>query len=114
MSTANGAQGGVERFRKHLERMEQKLAAELKRLEEAPHFGSDVDGLEEEAEETEATGVSLGIRETVRKRVELVREALRKLEEGRYGICERCGEKIDEKLLLIDPESELCRRCKVR
>lgn len=38
--------------------------------------------------------------------------ALRKLEEGRFGICDSCGELIGKKRLEARPETTLCIQCK--
>jgi len=48
--------------------------------------------------------------ETLRK----IDEALRKLNEGTYGICEDCGEKIDEERLKILPFAIYCIDCQER
>lgn len=94
--------------------VERELARETKALAETPDFGSDVDGLEEEAEETEAIGVNLSIENVFKGRLELVREALRKMDEGTYGVCERCKQEIELELLQVVPESELCKACKAK
>ncbi len=41
-------------------------------------------------------------------------EALRKLEQGTYGICEECGEEITEERLKILPFAIYCRECQER
>jgi len=38
-------------------------------------------------------------------------EAIRKIDEGTYGICEDCGEEISEKRLLVLPAATLCVDC---
>jgi hypothetical protein len=37
--------------------------------------------------------------------------AMRKLNEGRYGICESCRGRIEEKRLLTLPASRICSKC---
>ncbi len=39
--------------------------------------------------------------------------ALRKLEEGSYGICEECGDEISEARLKVRPVTTLCINCKM-
>ncbi|MEW6674891.1 MAG: TraR/DksA C4-type zinc finger protein [Nitrospirota bacterium] len=46
-------------------------------------------------------------RETLLK----IDEAIRKLDEGTYGICEDCGEKISEQRLKVLPFAIYCRDC---
>jgi RNA polymerase-binding transcription factor DksA len=41
-----------------------------------------------------------------------VERALRKVEHGTYGVCERCGEPIADDRLEAIPEARLCIRCK--
>jgi DnaK suppressor protein len=44
--------------------------------------------------------------------LESIDNALRQAQDGRYGICERCGEPIDPARLEVVPEATLCVRCK--
>ena len=41
-----------------------------------------------------------------------VRDALRKILEGTYGICERCGKPIEEERLEAIPTCRYCKTCK--
>ena len=41
-----------------------------------------------------------------------IEKALRKIEDGSFGICEECGEEISIKRLEARPETNLCIRCK--
>jgi DnaK suppressor protein len=54
----------------------------------------------------------LRIRERERNLITKIREALEKIEEGTFGICERCGEPISEKRLEARPVTTLCIKCK--
>ena len=101
-------------FKRKLETLKFALEKEIKDLGGTPDFGSDVDSFEEEAEEAEAVGVNLGIGSVVKERLRRVREALRKIEDGTYGVGERCKNDIERELLNIDLESELCRECKAQ
>ncbi|MHB8881160.1 MAG: TraR/DksA family transcriptional regulator [Thermodesulfovibrionales bacterium] len=47
-----------------------------------------------------------------RKHMLEIDEALRKIREGTYGICEECGEEISEKRLSVMPAATLCISCK--
>jgi DnaK suppressor protein len=48
---------------------------------------------------------------THRKLMYNIDEAIRKIAEGTYGICEECGEEISEKRLLVLPTATLCVDC---
>jgi DnaK suppressor protein len=54
----------------------------------------------------------LRIRERERKLITKIREALTRIEEGNFGVCERCGEEISEKRLEARPVTTLCINCK--
>ncbi len=49
---------------------------------------------------------------SVQGMLRMVEDALRKLETGRYGICERCGQPIGIERLRALPFATLCIRCK--
>ena len=54
----------------------------------------------------------LRIRERERNLITKIREALERINEGTFGICERCGEPISEKRLEARPVTTLCIKCK--
>jgi len=41
-----------------------------------------------------------------------VEDALKRIEEGKYGICEVCGEEIDVNRLKLRPVTTMCIKCK--
>jgi DnaK suppressor protein len=56
----------------------------------------------------------LRIRDRERKLITKIKEALERIEDGTYGLCEACGEPIGEKRLLARPVTTLCIECKAR
>lgn len=54
----------------------------------------------------------LRIRDRERKLISKIQEALKKIENGTYGICERCGKEIDEERLKARPVASYCAECK--
>ena len=54
----------------------------------------------------------LRIRDRERKLISKIREALQRIEDGEFGICESCGEEIDAKRLEARPVTTLCIDCK--
>jgi len=56
--------------------------------------------------------MSLRIRDRERELVLKIEEALTKIEEGTFGLCEMCEEPIDIKRLEAQPIAEMCIRCK--
>ena len=54
----------------------------------------------------------LRIRDRERKLITKIKDALDRLEQGTFGICEECGEEISEKRLIARPVTTLCIECK--
>ncbi len=54
----------------------------------------------------------LRIRDRERKLIVKIQEALRRIEDGEFGICETCGEEIGEKRLEARPVTTQCIDCK--
>jgi len=54
----------------------------------------------------------LRIRDRERRLISKVKEALERIEQGTFGICEECGEEISEKRLNARPVTTLCIDCK--
>lgn len=55
---------------------------------------------------------TLRIRDRERKLIGKIKEALERIENGTYGICESCEEEISEKRLKARPVTTLCIDCK--
>ena len=56
----------------------------------------------------------LRIRDRERKLIPKIKDALERIENGTYGICEECGEEISEKRLESRPEATMCIVCKTK
>ncbi len=54
---------------------------------------------------------SLQLAEAERKHLFFLDDAIRRLEEGKYGICEKCGCEIPKQRLKAIPEAENCIEC---
>ena len=110
----NFSETQLEQFAVILYEEEEKINKELSRIKNtSSDFGSDVDGFDEESDESEEIGNILSVKEALQERKKRIEKALRKIKEKKYGFCESCEKQIEEKLLLIDPESELCKECKI-
>lgn len=55
---------------------------------------------------------SIRLRERERKLLAKIEEALERIKEGTYGICDSCGEEIKEQRLRARPVTTLCIHCK--
>lgn len=55
---------------------------------------------------------TLRLRDRERKLIKKIQSALKRLEEGHYGICDECGEEISIPRLKARPVTKLCIHCK--
>lgn len=56
--------------------------------------------------------LSLRLRDRELVLLKKIDKTLKKIDEGEFGVCERCGEEIGVKRLEARPVAELCIRCK--
>jgi DnaK suppressor protein len=56
--------------------------------------------------------IELRKRDRERKLIKKIQEAIKRTEDGTYGICEFCDEEITEDRLQVRPETTLCISCK--
>jgi DnaK suppressor protein len=54
----------------------------------------------------------LRIRDRERKLIEKIKEAIDRIDNGQFGVCELCGKEIGEKRLMARPVTTLCIECK--
>ena len=100
----------VNQEKQELLRERQEVLDQLAHLKEYMLAEVDVEPDEGDAEivEREKNAVLIGVLERKLKDVDA---ALRSIEKGQYGICERCGEEIEIERLQIKPDSTMCVKC---
>lgn len=54
----------------------------------------------------------LRVKDRERKLITKTKEAIEKIDNGTYGVCESCGEEISEKRLMARPVTTCCIECK--
>lgn len=69
---------------------------------------SDEGDMADRAEDYEERSSTLSVLET---RLADINHALSLIENGKYGICEVCGNKIEESRLEVNPSSRTCEAC---
>lgn len=81
-----------------------------------PLFNGEVGGaaLEKAADETEEYSTLLEIERSLEIKLQNINLALKKIKEGKYGICEECGKSIEARRLKAYPEARTCLKCKVK
>ena len=57
-------------------------------------------------------GFALRITDREAKLIGKIKDALQRLDDGTFGVCEECGEKIPVRRLMARPVATLCLRCK--
>jgi len=104
----------IEKYKKQLEEERKEVLAEIEAKEKVEDFGSDIDHLEEAADQSEEAEENDEEKFDLEKRLDEIDLALNKIIEGKYGICEKCGKEIEKEVLDIDPESRFCKSCKIK
>ncbi len=54
------------------------------------------------------------LKESLQERLTKIENALKRIEEGNYFFCQKCGREIEESRLKIDPAIDLCRECSLK
>ena len=107
-------QKDLKRYRKMLEDSRQSLLESAKKtLMEESNF--DTDDLPDEidlASSEYAQSMVFRLRDREKFLLKKIEMALKRIEEGTFGICERCEEEIAPKRLEARPVTTLCIRCK--
>jgi len=107
----------LEEFRASLEREKSELEAQLAELEESSFSSSqsDISGEMAFDEEYADSGTAtfererdLSLENNIRDLLEKIGKALVRLDDGTYGICERCGKPIEKARLKALPYANLC------
>ncbi len=102
----------LEKYKDRLVKLEAELEKDLIDTPDIINF-EDRPSPEAEADEATAANEQAGIKTEIRSRLEDVRLAMNRINNGTYGICQMCGGEIESEILEIDPESHLCRQCKI-
>jgi RNA polymerase-binding protein DksA len=99
-----------EALRKQLEERLARMQARLASIKEEvtqSHSGDSA----EQAQERENDEVVDAIGNETAQSIRVLQAALMRLEDGTYGLCEKCGEEISEGRLAVIPEATRCVNC---
>lgn len=116
----------LKKIKEKLEAGKKSLEAELEKIAQKdenlpgdwdskfPKFngGSASQIQEEGADEVEEYATRLSIEYSLESRLKDVSAALEKIAKGKYGLCEKCGKKIEKERLEVYPEARTCNKCK--
>jgi len=101
----------IEKELKNFSKEDRKLKGNWNTL--FPYFDGEIGSakLEKAAEEVEEYEAKLPVEHALEIKLRDINLALRKIEKGKYGICEKCKKLIDAKRLEICPEARRCIAC---
>lgn len=102
----------IDKYRDKLQSEHERLLLEIEENSKPQDFGSDVDGMDEEADESEALANRLAIVQALKDELNEVEDALHRVTAGTYGTCTQCGKAISAEVLDAAAESALCADCK--
>lgn len=80
---------------------------------ESDHLKFDVGDFYDHASSDRDRELALMITDRERDKLVHIDEALKNIEDGSYGICESCGDEIDQDRLKVMPFAKLCLSCKI-
>ncbi len=95
---------------KSLERRLVELSGQVSDIDNELHKLLPADW-EEQATQLENQDALEGIEKSKLREIQQIREALRRIEQGGYGVCVKCGEPIDPKRLKALPTATRCIAC---
>lgn len=111
----------LEKFKKLLETLRTRLAGDLKHLEDDSlntnqrDASGDLSGysfhMADMATDNFDREFTLGLASNEQQSLNLIDDALRRIKEGTYGICETCSKLISQKRLTAVPHAPLCIKC---
>ncbi len=100
----------IARERHKLLEEQKRITGELERLREALKVEVDVDAEEGDPDLIEREK-NVALVSQLEVKLARVQAALRSIEKGKYGICERCGKEIPVERLEVRPDASLCVTC---
>ena len=120
--SSRGVVGRVDEFARLLVEERKRLRDELSEMEEHQlkteekpvADAANEDDLVDVATETFEREKELALESGVQGILQMVEEALQKIQNGTYGVCEGCGKAIDGNRLRAIPYARLCIKCKER
>lgn len=104
----------LERFRKilngQLKELEGKVEGATEHLDTSNDYYPDPT---DRASAESDRNFDIRVKDRERKLILKVKDALQRVDDGEFGICEDCGEPIDMKRLEARPVTTLCIECKI-
>ncbi len=104
----------LQTWKERLLALRDELAGEVEELkQESFSLGTDaVQDVADDASVTYNRQVLLNLSEREREQLRMIEQALERIEQGSFGVCEDCGEPIPRARLEAVPWATLCVECK--
>ncbi|MBN2407603.1 MAG: TraR/DksA family transcriptional regulator [Elusimicrobia bacterium] len=104
----------IEKLRKELQQQRSELIEELEKVKkrEESYMNNEVGDDIDKASENIQREILFYFSDHDRHRMDAIDDALQKIDEGRFGICESCGKKIGSDRLNAIPYARLCIKCR--
>lgn len=103
----------LEKFRKQLKEKQEEILEEVgKTLSEMTDQTTNIPDPNDRATVESGRSFELRIRDRERKLLSKIDDALNRIDEGTFGVCDDCGEDIGLKRLNARPVTTLCIDCK--
>jgi len=106
----------IKKFKEELVRLKEELLSLVRATteNEKEYPSSEVGDTIDQAADSSARELLFELNDSERHRLEDINKALQKIEQGNFGFCEKCGEKIDKKRLEAVPYARFCINCKAQ
>jgi len=91
-----------------LETEKERLLKEIDSIDDYPELGSSD---EDNSQEVDTLTGNVAMEQPLKSELTQVTNALKAIEAGKYGICSRCGQDIDQDRLIAYPGATQCQKC---
>ncbi len=105
----------LQKFKEQLEQMKADIIADVEQtLNDMTSHNENIPDPNDRATVESDRSFELRLRSRERKLLDKIDEAIGRIENGEYGICDDCGEKIRIKRLEARPVAKFCINCKTK
>jgi len=106
----------IKKFKEELLSLKEQLLSLVQKTtrDEKEYPSSEVGDTIDLAADSSARELLFELNHNERKRLEDIDNALKKIEQGVFGICENCGDNISKKRLEAVPYAHFCIKCKAQ
>jgi DnaK suppressor protein len=106
----------VKKFKQQLIQLREELLSLVQKTteNEKEYPSSEVGDSIDQAADSSARELLFELNHGERQRLEAIESALKKIEQGRFGMCEKCGYTITKKRLRVVPYARFCIKCKAK